>query len=125
MADLLKLPLTNAPPGIPLGGAETFEEVFAKVDVNASDSLSWPEFASYFGQNHLALSSVNVGGGAKPGVMTRANMVRRRRANALESWLSSTSLKLSMPLVFTCRVYVHGRCRAERGLSFGKRELTV
>ena len=47
------------------------------MDVNASDSLSWPEFASYFGQNHLALSSMNVGGGgAKPGVMTRANMVR-------------------------------------------------
>jgi hypothetical protein len=80
VADLLKLPLTNMPPGIPLGGAETFEEVFAKVDVNASDSLSWPEFASYFGQNHLALSSMNVGGGAKPGVMTRANMVRARAA---------------------------------------------
>jgi hypothetical protein len=75
VADLLKLPLTNAPPGIPLGGAETFEEVFCKVDVNASDTLSWPEFASYFGQNHLALSAAAVGG-AKRGVMTRANMVR-------------------------------------------------
>jgi len=42
--ELLKMPLLTAETGgAALGPSETFEETFRKIDIDGTDSLSWPE----------------------------------------------------------------------------------
>lgn len=53
VADLLKMPLITDQSYNNAGPAETFEDTFRKIDVDSSDNLSWPEFASYFGKSYL------------------------------------------------------------------------
>mmetsp|Transcript_6787 Transcript_6787/g.12687 ORF Transcript_6787/g.12687 Transcript_6787/m.12687 type:complete len:859 (-) Transcript_6787:302-2878(-) len=57
--DLLKLPLKLESDGLQPMGAETFEDVFRRIDVDNSFKISWPEFASYFGQSLYSITGTN------------------------------------------------------------------
>ena len=58
VAELLKMPLLTDPNHGNLGPSETFEETFRKIDVASTDTLSWPEFASYFGKSYLGFAGL-------------------------------------------------------------------
>eukprot|EP00240_Pyramimonas_obovata_P002911 CAMPEP_0118923924 /NCGR_PEP_ID=MMETSP1169-20130426/2275_1 /TAXON_ID=36882 /ORGANISM="Pyramimonas obovata, Strain CCMP722" /LENGTH=642 /DNA_ID=CAMNT_0006864985 /DNA_START=100 /DNA_END=2024 /DNA_ORIENTATION=+ len=63
---------------------EIFEEVFKRIDIDGTETLSWPEFASYFGKNTVQLPDFGKKPSGKAGKAAMSKEIEALKAELSE-----------------------------------------